>query len=520
MNQATRAVTGAIVGALIVLVLHPKSRPYVLGGYLFAERAKVAEVTQNLPENLPSLPQPEAPAEASLWLQAAAEQDLAGKRLTVDQAILLAEIAQQGQKAEPDNAYWPQMESVFVGIALKASGKDKGPTLLSWLNASHCSMWNDHQIERLAKVQQELDKRAGAPFAWHSALAYSRRSAATTQRMLVQSRAILADTKGSMSSRVANIENGALIRDGSRSVQGGIIGTTMIDLAVVEPANLRTATTPKTESEAKGRLLSELASNPDTRRAVAKAIASNEAWLAFAPTKDYQLIAIRRARMSVLTATLPGVLITIGGLGTLTYLLGAFLAKNQRYLKPFEHPWAFIVGALAGVATYLLTGLVFAALWTTAAISGFCLAPDRLRSGQPTGLGAVFRGTLYVLALGVSLGVAAHLIETSVPAQQIGDFATMPGIQGSGLSVPLNLAVLGLTFVLATSPVWGYLYRYPASRVLPESLKIFGSALAIGTLSLSVVATPFCLAIDKDLSTSFTEMLANEPNHYLAHPSR
>src|SRR5512146_2897529 len=97
MNLGTRTFLGAVAGALVVLLAHPRSRPFLLSRTLWPSTARAIKANPSLPENADKLPSPVSLDDASLWLQTGAEQEVNRQRLGVDPALMLAEIASRGE---------------------------------------------------------------------------------------------------------------------------------------------------------------------------------------------------------------------------------------------------------------------------------------------------------------------------------------------------------------------------------------------------------------------------------------
>ncbi len=519
MNWAARAVVGAFIGALAVLLIHPHSRPFLLSESFLPGVASAERNLRTLPENIAKISIPSNLDEAALWLQIASEQELASRRLTVDDAITCAEIADKAQATEPDNAFWAQMRSVFVREGLVEDEKRRQTTLESWYKASQATRWDDEQVQRLTRLVRDLDAIGGASLSWHAAVGYWSKSTAIARRLLLHSRTLAAENPSDLDLRVANIRNGALIRDGARSVQAAASGASMVDLAAgsaglpVGPERAR--------EETRGVLLKQLGeSNPETMRQIRLILDANNAWNATVPVDQAADRAVAMTRAAVLTDLLPGCLMACSVLGLTIFLLGWALQKLPVWRQVLGSRAAVWIGMAFGLLVFMLSRLVFPAVWTMVAVSLFCISPDRLRSGEPTGLGVVYRGTLVFLALGVGTALGVHLVEHSVAVALVGSGAAIPGPANPVAEVPLQLCLLGLSMVLATAPAWGFFYRFPATDVLPKSLKLFGAYLAAGSVTVAVVAAPLCMALDLSLRKNLTEMLLNEPNHYFVASDR
>lgn len=515
MNLGARAYLGAVFGALCVLLAHPRSRPILLSNTLWPSTAKKIEASQSLPENIGKLYSPKSFAEASLWLQTGAERDLAGQKLSEGDCTTLAEIAQHMETLEPDNAFWPQMKSVFIGRALTIVPGGRQHSLESWFRASQLTYWNDHQTPRLLQITQDLKAESGGEFSWQQAVAYSRRSSACAQRLLRHSRSLAAANPKNNLLKVANVKNGVLIRDGARSIPAATAGSTMVDMAGFrQDAPLGDA---KAMAETYGELMRNLPFvDLDERRQLTEAYVSNRAWSAFIPIRDYADRAIDLTRWSIFTAVFPCALLLAGVVGLVAIGLGRLLDRFEPIQQVFTPPWCIVLGFAAGLAVFAATQLLFASVWAFLTFALFTVVAERAKLGKATGLGLVFRSTLGFLAAAVTVALVAHLIETSASERLLAKAAAIPTTVSTTDVVPLQLVFLGLSIVIATAPAWGFFYRFLPKAVLPVSLREFGAFLAVGAFSLAVLATPLCLVADRELNKALTQMVLNEPNHYLS----
>lgn len=515
MNLAARAYLGAVAGALVVLLLHPRSRPYLLSSSLWPTTAKAIKANPSLPENIGKLSVPLSVSEASVWLQTGAEVDLSGRKLTEEQYITLAEIAQRGEQAEPDNAFWPQMKSVFIGKALSSIGKGKELTIQAWLRASRLSTWDDHQTPRLDKISGDLAKQTGASFAWQQAVAYSRRSSAVGQRLLRHSRQLESENPKDVRIKVANVRNGSLIREGGKSIAACYAGATMVDMAGIRhPGSVGAG---KVTAKAYGEILQNVpVTDLAERNQLVLSFLLNQAWSAYVPVRDSSQRAIDITRQSILYAVLPTALLLAGMVGITAFIAGHYVVPTQIAQRVLSPPFVIGIGLVAALIVFLVTKLIFASLWALVVMTLFSISSDRVKSGRVTGLGVVFQTTIATLAALVAVALVIHLIEASATEQLLAKAAALPA--GTNM-VPLQLVLLGVSMVIATAPAWGFFYRYEPKAVLPESLRSFGAYLGVGAMTLTVVAAPICLVADQRLHKDLKQMVQNEPNHYLSRTS-
>ena len=132
----------------LTLALHPLSRQFLLGILRLSSPADISQLANLHPQVLPA---PNNPLSASLWLQLASEKVAHGDKLTSSELRTLIGISREGERFEKDNAFWPQMASVFLLQAAKAAD-----ATAEWRKASHCQNWNDQQTKMLQLDQKRL----------------------------------------------------------------------------------------------------------------------------------------------------------------------------------------------------------------------------------------------------------------------------------------------------------------------------------------------------------------------------
>src|SRR3954464_6249668 len=106
MSRGWRAFYGAAIGALIVLLLHGASRPFLLTSLLHWGPSKAFSSSKLLLENYPVLASPTTPLEASLWMQAGAEKLRNKLPIQKSEFDQLVTVADRAADLDRDNAYW------------------------------------------------------------------------------------------------------------------------------------------------------------------------------------------------------------------------------------------------------------------------------------------------------------------------------------------------------------------------------------------------------------------------------
>lgn len=520
MSPAVRAFYGALLGALAVLLIHPASRPYLTPGIWFIGESGFLRETESLPDNISKLPEPDSLEDSAYWLVDGCERELRGQRMPEDYYVLLVELAQTGSRQDPENAFWRQAEAVFQQ---RLGNEDAA--LRAWYTASLANRWDDYQTLRLRVLLQGLEAESGRQLAWHYALALSRKSATPPRVFLAFGRQILRDeeAQADFTLRLATLRNGRLARDGSRSANGGRYGAEIIELAALAPISDLTGfedagqfPSPRMQLEARGQFaeMAEAAA-PGAGVEVRDAFRSNDAWGAFVTKAESQQLTRRTSIGSILTATISGTLITVGLVGGAVFLAGALVARFRLLQTAFTAPWAQLIGVAAGGAVYLLTDLVFAAIWATVSLAAFGPRHDSTRQAVPSGLGGAYSLTISVLAVGFSLLMAVFLIGVSVPGKYMLEFVGLLTSFGPGSMTLFTLAAVVASLALVTAAVWGYIHKFPAERLAGHSLKKFGLAVCLGCFALGVVIVPVSISLDHKFAETLSKVFENEPTYYL-----
>ena len=249
MTPAQRAWLGAALGAILTLALHPLSRPYITSvfvlrappGLRFRDEPTTANGHQPdlldspLPQAYPPvLFRPQNRFDASVWLQVAAEKLIHHVRFQPDEIPNVIQVSRAASDSEPDNAFWLQMEAVFL-----REHNELAEAKRVWLRASHCASWNDLQTSYLSDLGNKLAANTQSDFAWQWAFVYYLRSTAAARAIANFARAINPSaglgTDSGLQLRYATLVNGELLRKGSRNLEVGQIGATMMEIASHPP---------------------------------------------------------------------------------------------------------------------------------------------------------------------------------------------------------------------------------------------------------------------------------------------
>lgn len=495
---------GALAGALAVLLWHPVSRPCMLGAVPEMGGSQQLQTNPALLENLERLPRPRNRDERALWIEVGAQHEMSGIRLTPGQAQTIAEIAEEGARQEPMNAYWFQAQAAYLGLA---GPKGRLEARAAWRRAGHCLKWDDHATGRLSSLLAGLRDEDGRTLAWHFALARYRRSPAVPRLFSRFGRFYIAEATADAA--LDTIRNGRLIRVGARTVEGAAEGARLIDLAAT-PAMV----TPRDAAMARGALYDRLSALGRGEDALwtAEAFAQNDAWRSLVAPVQAAQETRRLASWSLISVAAPAGMIAAATVGAVASLLGwaVELARMPPWLRSW--PASVAVGSAVGFGAYLALGLVFPALWASVLVASFGVAPDRVKEGDVVETGSGITVSAAMLALATVLAIGLSVLGWSKPGNALRGHVA-PILVDTDLW--REVAILTVSIVLFVAPVWGFLNRYPPSKVLPIVLRRYGMILAVAGLTGAVLVTPAAVALDLHLSGQLAKLFLNEPNYYL-----
>lgn len=509
MSSAQRALVGALLGALIVLLLHPSARPFLLQGAIHFGPSVGLRQSTALPENLATLPDPQSPQTGALTLLVAAERINSNQTLTQDQVLLMIEICQAAGEAEPDNAFWRQMESVFQSLQENEEAAKR-----AWARGSLAQDYNDYQVARLQSVVTSLARDANGDFAWHTGVALSKKSTAAAALISGHAQKLVTEFRQSQDMRMlsSTVRNGRLLRDGARAVPAAELGSKIIN--IVPGGTLMTPASPRQSVENRNAFLTKLSRQGLTQEyeVSSDAFTSDDAWHALIPNTA-SVFRRDTLRHSVASATFPGAMILAGFASAVVAMIGSMIGKRPDFQK-FIQKWLPTLGIVLGVAVYFLTGLVFPAIWTTIVLAGFAVAPKRLLPTVPKRLGIGFDLSQSILSGMGACFLVAYFMTSSMAASTLADALQLPSSLKPASPVMLAWALLSVSFSLATSQVWAFLNNRRSAPVAGIGLVRFGATAAVACIIIGIASTPLMIAWDNELSETLTRLFRNEPGYY------
>lgn len=510
MSPWRRALIGVALGSLVVLMLHPASRPF-FAAYLRLGDSRWLASTDLLPEGVTLVREPASLDEAAYAMLVAAEAEMRGEDLKQEDYRRLSRLAIEWQRKDPDNGFWLQMNSLFLARMDRTEASDA-----AWKAASRAVRWDDYQTPRLRKIADGLQAESGAALAWQWAYLYERRSHAAPMLLLRHARSIRdrspVDTSDGLEMRYATLLNGVLLRDGARSNRTGQIGVDMVELASY-PAKLAVEVSQKKLLLARQALSNRFRDigRPEEANRVDVGFRDNDAWIALVRPEEAPKRAEHLARLSLLTASAAGVALLLGLFGALIALFGWAIERSSRLQVIFTSAVAPVVGLLLAIVTYLATELVFPSLWAVLCLTFFAFTPEYTRKVVPGDLGPMFRFTLLVLGIALAALVGWFLLGLGAPGVRLMPLLGVPREYGTGSTLILGLSGIIFGMVLLTAPAWGIVQRFPPPRLAGLALREFGIGILVASVAAAMIVGPIAITTDSGLEGELSQLAQNEP---------
>lgn len=515
MSPLGRALLGATLGALLVLMFHPETRPYYSTLWNIGDSAYLSRSTL-LPENVSLASLPTTREEAAYWLLLVTErQKLAARtnRRVLEDSVA---IARQFAAEDIDNAFWPQIEAFYLWRLGRSEEAEE-----SWSRASRLLRWNDYENARLNGLAAGLAEEADSTLAWHYAYAYTRRSNAIVQAirryaLFVVDRSAL-DEPGGIAGRKITILNGDLLRRGARSYAQATIGADIVNLSTLpsaaRPIGDRLAFRRQI-SESQANFAQRLMAIGDLDGADRVRLAFSDAqWMANTSPAAIQDEANRRVKLCLATATLPGALVFIAALGVFLLGVGAFLEGVPALQNLLRPPWAQVLAVAFAAQIYLVTNLFIPAFAIGLCFAFFGYEPANVRRVKPEQMGWLFVALIAGLGAVLAVTLVAFGIGLGAPAIRIFPVINVPREFDAGSAVLISIAQILLGLVLLTAPGWSRTTKYAAPRIAAHALTLLGRGLFVGGLVLAIASGLIAYVADSRLADEMLKRIRNEPRY-------
>jgi hypothetical protein len=509
MTRTGRAFLGATIGALLTLLLHPISRPYLTGTIAGPSPELLRGFDAGIQKPFP----PVSVREAAHWTEIAAEKMIRRSPFTQKELSSLRALMAEAQRRDPRNAFWRQMYAVFAN----RSGRES-EAQASWIAGSKCTIWNDYQSEELRDEYDQLKRLTHETQGWQLAYMYRRRLTAGAQLIENLARILVGKTDlrspESLALRYATVTNGSLLREGSQNVAIGQIGATIVELGAY-PADLAGRRSPKRLLLGENDLFNGLnyLGRNDWAVYVQQQFNSNEAWQALSTTEMAEDEARDLGVTALLLAELPGAIFFVGLVGLVVWGLGEV---SSRTFSGKRFGWIFpiVCGLVLGLTVFSLTSFIAAAVASTLCGVFLAVSPKEQRSTRRKEFGPTFSFTIATLASAAGISLMVYLISGSGPAVGLLPFLPLPTEYFGSSPLFIGLSVLFFSMIFLVTPFWGMAQHLPTPFVFSEGMKRFGATLIFSSLALTVISGPIAVYADQRASVTLRALLLNEPVYY------
>lgn len=446
MSGALRGLLGALFAALLLPFLVPQIRIFLVQG-MFTFHAPASLAPLQISTDLTSpIGDPTDSISAGLWLRRYAQAIEDDQTVSVDNHLLMTEIAQAAAVGDPGNAFWPHVEAMG-----QESLGNRTQSLDALERASQCTRWTDYQRHNLLEAVSALRRRHGREMAWHYAALAEWRNDATPVAM--------AKT--------------FLERPGSRP--------------------LPDTAQPGLE------LMFRAQTTANGRESAARLVAATSGKTAVPLFDDFDRTAYwkKMRLLTVFSATGPGAL-------TLTVffflLIGGFAlvwAQSPMLVETLSGKNSIITAVCVSVVIYFLTRMIMPSLLAALSLAAFGFdstnQPFFVRWGRRMInfihqiVGGAFAAVL--LAMGIaSATTAAQACRTTAEAQWPALLTPYPLIGGF-----IGLAFVWLAFVPAVAAAHGR----PSEDMVSPALKRFAGSGLVTAAVLAVVSMPICIWMER-----------------------
>lgn len=513
MTPWARAMLGAGLGGLVVLTIHPFTRSFYQP---WRQVGPSPTLTRSpwLSENIQKAPAPNDLKTGAYWMLLGCLQIGAGKQPTEATLDDLIRVAAVNRSIDPENAFWPQMESLFL---LEARQREE--SWQAWERASRCTRWDDYQWERLLNLRAGLVQESGGEQAWQMSLLHTKRSLIFHQRLLNHAGKLLItsplDTPTGLRQRLVMIQNGILMRDGARSVYANTLGQKVIELSTREAGAAPNPTQRKLLT-ARLDFLQRLRDNQLEGYAtgVSKAFDDNTSWAAILSPQEADESLDERSKWALAYSTLPAGFTIATLIGLLLWAKGFLIDRWARVRKLFHPKRAVWMGVLWAALVYPLTQSLWAALVGLMVFAFFLVEPRAYRSAKPQELGSLYRLTLVFVGSVMFMSIVLAWAGISRQAEAL---APVLGVQPEFLGARgqfVGMVFIAFALLLLVAPVWTLIMRFPAAKLVSITLRQFGTAFALIGAWLAILVGIFCAVQDQALNQTSLQAAQDESLYF------
>lgn len=513
MTRGWRIFWGAIAGMVLVLTLHPATRPLLQQSYRGFGPGQVITHSPWIASNVSTAPNATTPALAAYWVQLGVTriEGLANAELSQQDRSRLLSVCKDYAAKEPNNAFWAQ--AVALISTSPAEAKEW------WFRAARqATTWNDHQYARFREIRNELATADGGPLAWHSAFAISQRSSRLPNSISGLSYNLLFgakdDPKELLRLQHASLVNGVWMRDSARTVSDLLVGVGQVEQvydlaprpAFGNPTSVR-------------RTISARYDLIDRMRGAGMKQEAEQADQAFQGNDLRSGLDLQEVQNENRELALQAVISAKGAaVWVWTLVLAGLMAALGWGLRQVRIPAA---GSDVVLISAALGGYLVHRVWNFPALTiGVVLAIllGLFRGGKRAPEHAHLSLVMHLLIV-LGAGFATGVVGLTLVLGSTGN-AALPHLNPYLDYVPgfggVLLAML-LVVLLLCAHVAAWITRFPAQHLYALSLMRLGRVLTVVSVVGLTLFTPLSVYVDREIKGKLDKILINEPQYYLGH---
>lgn len=504
MSSWARWLSGLVLGALLAFGFFAPTRLLLLDGLQWGP-SKIRLTSRALVENVPKLPAPTDSLTRWQWLETAARKRSREGKLSTATRQELITLAREGSKAEPDNAYWPQLEAVW--------SRDVG----RWQEASRKARWADPQEVAMQRLETELARPFG-PRAWHFGALRASRSDSVLLQLEGLARELSRNSRvdrAGIAVRRATLRNGDLIRLGARSLPAASTGSQITEIATFPPEVLEFRS-PRKLIVARMEFVQALrARGGETDAELAdRSFSQNDSWMALLESANVADSTRDTLIRALFAGGIPACLLVMifgWGIGW-----AVWYALERRQIQRFHPAGLAIVAVGAAFATFVASGQILASLVVVLCIALLGWSPHPARSEPVLDFGPFYRFAVFLFALSLNALITCFVLGISTPGWELARVLPIPeDYYGfSPLFLGLSILVVGLGLLLA--PALALAYRIRTPLVVVKLLTDLHRTGTIVTLTLFLVAVPLGVLEEQRTREELRRIFQNETLYYLS----
>jgi hypothetical protein len=502
MTAGGRLAAGFIAGGVMMLIVHPRSRPIMAYAFQPDNVRSVLSTNPLSNEPLEFFPPPAEMSGQKRYLAAfrIVRRLLSGWVKPDERDLSIVEsFIENSAIQEPDNAYWPQLLAGMDGyIGNKAAG------LRAWKSATERGRWETGEGEALQLLWRQMERAEGIRLAWQGVFALDHSSKGPSNFIVTN---VNEFAYVDVDARFASLTNAAVILDSSRSFASASAAIALAEKAVFGRINPIDSLGQRRYEEVKSefpRQVEKLLGADAAVRAI-KELQTVESWQAFyrSGAPNARSATARLEVESLLTSSLPSSLLMASLILLFAGLSGVLIAHGLGSILNPDKRIISTAGVATAVAVYLKSGAILLGLWVLTITAILCIPQLVARDVAIPWQRRERNSAILVAGLGMIL-LTVYFLLKSTPAKYLLSQSIEPSVLGA-----VSFLILSLSIPVAA--VWARVRRVSIFRAVGETLKLIGLSGALIGLAFTLVAAPASLWRDAANRKLLDSWIRNEP---------